>query len=95
MPAEIRAGQRVLDVAAGSSNAAIPGRRARRHRRRVGPDAGTVRRRAGDRRPCSTTLASTPSSRSSEQCSRHRQTADEMLRVCRPGGTIAMINWTP
>jgi SAM-dependent methyltransferase len=25
----------------------------------------------------------------------HQQTADEMLRVCRPGGTIAMINWTP
>jgi ubiquinone/menaquinone biosynthesis C-methylase UbiE len=25
----------------------------------------------------------------------HQQTADELLRVCRPGGTIAMINWTP
>lgn len=25
----------------------------------------------------------------------HQQTADEMIRVCRPGGTIAMINWTP
>jgi SAM-dependent methyltransferase len=25
----------------------------------------------------------------------HRATADEMLRVCRPGGTIGMINWTP
>jgi ubiquinone/menaquinone biosynthesis C-methylase UbiE len=25
----------------------------------------------------------------------HQQTADEMLRVCRPGGTLTMINWTP
>jgi ubiquinone/menaquinone biosynthesis C-methylase UbiE len=26
---------------------------------------------------------------------RHEMTAREMLRVCRPGGTLAMINWTP
>ncbi|MFC7620411.1 class I SAM-dependent methyltransferase [Microlunatus sp. GCM10028923] len=25
----------------------------------------------------------------------HRRTADELLRVCRTGGRIAMINWTP
>ncbi|MGE2712699.1 class I SAM-dependent methyltransferase [Mycolicibacterium litorale] len=25
----------------------------------------------------------------------HQRAADEMLRVCRPGGTIALINWTP
>ncbi|MFE9258078.1 class I SAM-dependent methyltransferase [Streptomyces sp. NPDC006879] len=25
----------------------------------------------------------------------HRAAADEMLRVCRPGGTIGLINWTP
>jgi len=25
----------------------------------------------------------------------HRRSADEMLRVCRPGGTIALANWTP
>lgn len=25
----------------------------------------------------------------------HRQTADELVRVVRPGGTIGMINWTP
>lgn len=25
----------------------------------------------------------------------HQSTADEMLRVCAPGGTIGMINWTP
>lgn len=25
----------------------------------------------------------------------HQATADELVRVCRPGGTIAMINWTP
>jgi ubiquinone/menaquinone biosynthesis C-methylase UbiE len=26
---------------------------------------------------------------------RHQVVADELLRVCRPGGTIAMANWTP
>lgn len=25
----------------------------------------------------------------------HRQSAAELLRVCRPGGTIALLNWTP
>ncbi|MFN2615510.1 MAG: class I SAM-dependent methyltransferase [Thermoleophilaceae bacterium] len=25
----------------------------------------------------------------------HRRTADELLRVCRPGGAIGMCNWTP
>jgi SAM-dependent methyltransferase len=25
----------------------------------------------------------------------HQETADELVRVCRPGGTIGMLNWTP
>jgi SAM-dependent methyltransferase len=25
----------------------------------------------------------------------HQQAADELLRVCRPGGTIALASWTP
>ncbi|MFG2710920.1 class I SAM-dependent methyltransferase [Streptomyces goshikiensis] len=25
----------------------------------------------------------------------HQETADELLRVCRPGGTIGLVNWTP
>jgi SAM-dependent methyltransferase len=25
----------------------------------------------------------------------HRDVADELVRVCRPGGTIGMLNWTP
>ena len=25
----------------------------------------------------------------------HKDVADEMVRVCRPGGTIGMLNWTP
>jgi hypothetical protein len=25
----------------------------------------------------------------------HQATADELIRVCRPDGTIGMINWTP
>ena len=26
---------------------------------------------------------------------RHRASADELVRVCRPGGTIGLLNWTP
>ena len=26
---------------------------------------------------------------------RHQQTADELVRVCRPGGTIGLLSWTP
>ena len=26
---------------------------------------------------------------------RHQDVADELVRVCRPGGTIGMLNWTP
>lgn len=26
---------------------------------------------------------------------RHHQVADEMVRVCRPGGTIGLVSWTP
>ena len=26
---------------------------------------------------------------------RHQVTAEEMVRVCRPGGTIGLVNWTP
>ena len=29
------------------------------------------------------------------RASGHQVTADELVRVCRPGGTIGMINWTP
>jgi SAM-dependent methyltransferase len=28
-------------------------------------------------------------------CSNHRAAADELVRVCRPGGSIGLISWTP
>src|SRR6478736_2420560 len=56
----VKSGDRVLDVAAGSGNAAIP--------------AAAV---------------------GAMFAPHHQSTADEVVRVVRPGGTIGMINWTP
>jgi ubiquinone/menaquinone biosynthesis C-methylase UbiE len=25
----------------------------------------------------------------------HQRAADELVRVCRPGGTVAVLSWTP
>jgi ubiquinone/menaquinone biosynthesis C-methylase UbiE len=110
--AGISAGQRVLDVAAGSGNAAIPA-----------AETGAVvtasdltpellaagRRRATERGVeldwVEADVETLPfgdgefdtviSVVGAMFAPHHQQTADEIVRVCRPGGTIAMINWTP
>ncbi|MFG1672685.1 class I SAM-dependent methyltransferase [Micromonospora sp. NPDC049282] len=108
----VRPGDRVLDVAAGTGNAALPAAR-------IG--AGVV---AGDLTPELLDVGRDLAAREGltvtwEQVDaealpyadgefdrvlscvgvmfapRHRVAADELLRVCRPGGTVGLVNWTP
>ena len=108
----VKPGDRVLDVAAGSGNAAIPA-----------AAAGASSPRATSRPSCSTPAGAIAAERGVElewveadaeampfadnsfdvvmSCvgamfaPHHQATADELVRVVRPGGTIGMINWTP
>lgn len=108
----VRTGDRVLDVAAGSGNAAIPAAVA---------GAGVVasdltpelfeagRRKAAD---CGVELEWVPADAEAlpfdddefdtvMSCvgvmfaPHHQASADELLRVCRPGGTVGLLSWTP
>lgn len=108
----VRAGDRVLDVAAGSGNAAIPAAA-------VGgivtasdltPELFNAGRRIAAERGVELEWAEAdaealPFADNSFDvvmscvgamfAPHHQATADELVRVCRPGGTIGMINWTP
>jgi SAM-dependent methyltransferase len=108
----VGAGDRVLDVAAGSGNAAIPAARAgasvvacdltpelleagRREAARLGVN---LRWQAGDAEnlPFGDGEFDTVLSCLGVMFAPHHQTsADELIRVCRPGGTIGLLNWTP
>jgi ubiquinone/menaquinone biosynthesis C-methylase UbiE len=108
----VRAGQRVLDVAAGSGNAAIPaaalgatvtasdltpelfdaGRRIAAER---GVDLDWVEADAEALPFEDGSFDVVMSCVGAMFAPRHQVTADELIRVCRPGGTIGMINWTP
>ena len=109
----VSAGQRVLDVAAGTGNVAIRAAQAgasvvasdmtpehfdagRRAAREAGVDARMDRRRRRSRCP-SPMPSSMWSPRASARCSHpdHQAAASELLRVCRPGGVIGMMNFTP
>jgi ubiquinone/menaquinone biosynthesis C-methylase UbiE len=108
----IRPGQRVLDVAAGTGNAAVPAALAGAQvvACDLTPellDAG--RTWAGQRgaelmwEEADAEALPYPDAQFDAVLScvgvmfapRHQVCADQLLRVCRPGGTIGLLNWTP
>ncbi|MFJ3930032.1 class I SAM-dependent methyltransferase [Streptomyces sp. NPDC090029] len=108
----IGAGQRVLDVAAGSGNAAIPAALAGAEvvatdltpalleRGRLAAEESGVRlewREAdAEALPFPDAAFDTVMSCVGVMFAPHHEAAAaELLRVCRPGGTIGLVNWTP
>ena len=108
----VRHGDRVLDVAAGSGNAAIPAALAGAHvvasdltpelfdvGRQVAADLGAdVQWREADAEalPFADGEFDTVLSCVGVMFAPHHQvSADELVRVCRPGGTIGLLSWTP
>jgi SAM-dependent methyltransferase len=109
---ELRAGERVLDVAAGSGNVALSA--ARRNCQAVGIDYVPAlierarERAAAERLPArfevgdcedlpfpADSFDAVLSVYGSMFAPSPEKAAQELLRVCRPGGRIGMANWTP
>jgi ubiquinone/menaquinone biosynthesis C-methylase UbiE len=107
---DVQPGDQVLDVAAGSGNAAIPA--ARLGARVVASDLTPSLLEAGKARAGD--LAVTWEEADAEAlpypdgtfdvvlsclgvmfAPHHQAGADELVRVCRPGGTIGLLSWTP
>ncbi len=108
----IRPGTRVLDVAAGTGNAAIPAARAGARvvasdltpellaegRRDVEAEGLRLEWEPGDAEALPYPDASFDAVLSCVGvmfAPHHQLTADELVRVTRPGGTIGLLNWTP
>ncbi|MCZ7588547.1 MAG: class I SAM-dependent methyltransferase [Gaiella sp.] len=111
--ANVRAGERVLDVACGSGNTAIAAARRtwapvtgldfvpallERGRERAAAEGLEVEYVEGDAQELpfedgsfDVVLSTFGAMFAPDQ----RRTADELVRVCRPGGRIGMANWTP
>jgi SAM-dependent methyltransferase len=105
-------GMRVLDVACGTGNAALPAARAgaevtgldlvpelldggRKKAAAAGVDVDWVEGNAEELPFEDGSFDRVFSTFGHMFAPRHRQTADEMARVCREGGTIAICCWTP
>ncbi|WP_193043605.1 class I SAM-dependent methyltransferase [Mycolicibacterium baixiangningiae] len=108
----IGTGDRVLDVAAGTGNAAIPAARTGaavtasdltpellEHGRAVAEKEGVeLEWREADAHSLpfgDNDFDAVMSCIGVMFAPYHQRAADELLRVCRPGGTIGLINWTP
>jgi SAM-dependent methyltransferase len=108
----VRAGDRVLDVAAGSGNAAIPAARA--GARVVASDLTPELLAAGERHAAQQGIELEWRQADAEAlpfgdgqfdvvmsclgvmfAPHHQASADELVRVCRPGGIVGLLNWTP
>jgi SAM-dependent methyltransferase len=108
--AGIGSGDRVLDVASGTGNAAIPAahRGARVVASDLTPELLDAGRRHADGLDIDWVTADAErlpfedaafdvvlSSIGVMFAPHHQDAADELVRVCRPGGTIALLSWTP
>lgn len=108
----VRSSDRVLDVAAGAGNAAIPA--ALTGATVIATDLtpelfergrwqAAARGAELDWQPADAEALPFPDNQFDAVISsvgvmfapHHQQTADELVRVCRPGGTIGVLNWTP
>jgi SAM-dependent methyltransferase len=108
----IAAGRRVLDVASGTGNAALPA--AERGAQVTASDLTPELLAAGQRRADAAGLQLEWREADAEHlpfddaafdvvmsaigvmfAPHHQEAADEVVRVCRPGGTVGLLSWTP
>jgi SAM-dependent methyltransferase len=109
---DVRAGERVLDVATGTGNAALAAARRfadvigvdyvpsllDRARVRAAAEGLDVEFRVGDAEALEfgdDSFDVVLSACGAMFAPDHRRTAGELVRVCRPGGRIGMVNWCP